>query len=64
MKIINNFVWLIVTEKAKDIFHSGIFELYILYDDGTESLITRYDEINEALENGLDIAIEVGHLNN
>jgi len=64
MKIIDNFVWLIVTEKAKDIFHSGIFELYILHDDGTESLITSYDEINKALENGLDIAIEVGHLNN
>ena len=64
MKIINNFVWLIVTEKAKDIFHSGIFELYILYDDGTESLITSYNEINKALENGLYIAIEVGHLNN
>lgn len=64
MKIVNNFVWLIVTEKAKDIFHSGIFELYILYDNGAESLITSYDEINEALENGLDIGIEVGHLNN
>jgi len=64
MKIIDNFVWLIVTEKAKDIFHSGIFELYTLYDDGTESLITSYDEINEALENGLNIVIEVGHLNN
>lgn len=62
MKIIDNFVWLVVTEKAKDIFHSGIFELYILYDDETDSLITSYDEINKALENGLDIAIEVGHL--
>lgn len=61
-KVINNFVWLIVTDKAKEIYSSGIFELYVLHNDNSESLIEEYSQISEAQENGLEIGIEVDHL--
>lgn len=64
MKIVDNFVWLIVTDKAKEIFISGLFTLYILYEDNSESLIEGFGQLVEAIEKGLDIGIEVGHLNN
>lgn len=58
----DNFVWLIVTEKAKDIWNSGLFSLFILYEDDSESLIEEYEDLDNALSNGLSIGIEVGHL--
>jgi hypothetical protein len=64
MKIIDNFVWLVVNKKAFDIYINNIFDLYVLNDDGSESLVTKAEQIFLALDNGLDIAIEVGHLNN
>ena len=60
----DQFVWLLVTEKAKDIYISGLFDLYIIYNDDSESLIEGFEQLVEALEDGLDIGIEVGHLNN
>lgn len=62
-KIVDGFIWLLVTKKAKEVFNSGLFSLYVLYDDGTEGQAESLDDINEALANGLDIGIEVGHLN-
>lgn len=62
MKVIDNFVWLVVTSKALEIFMYRLFDLYILHDDGSESLITAVHELNTAQKNGLDIAIEVGRL--
>ena len=59
----DNFVWLLVTEKAKEVFSSGLFDLYVLHDDDSESLVSKYADINDALDCGLSIAIEVGHLN-
>lgn len=59
----DGFVWLLVTEKAKEIFNSGLFSLFVLYDDDRESLIEEFEDLNKALENGLSIGIEVGHLN-
>lgn len=63
-KVINGFVWLIVTDKAKEIYSSGTFELYALYPDpdGTESLIEFRSDIDSAIECGFDIGIEVGKL--
>ena len=58
----DSFVWLLITEKSREIFMSGLFELYILYDDDSETLIEGYSQLLEALENGIDIGIEVGHL--
>lgn len=56
----DGFVWLVVTEKAKEIFISGLFSLYELHDDSSESLIEGFDQLNDALANGLSIGIEVG----
>lgn len=64
MKIVDNFVWLIVTDKAKEIFMTGLFDLYIIYNDDSEALVQGFGQLLEALEGGLDIAIEVGHLKN
>ena len=64
IKIIDNFVWLIVTSKAIEIYVYGLFDLYILNDDGSESLVTKAEQILLAIDKGLDVAIEVGHLNN
>jgi len=64
IKITNEdqFVWLIVTEKAKEIFLSGLFELYVIYSDDSESLIEGFGQLTEALEDGKDIGIEVGFI--
>jgi hypothetical protein len=58
----DGFVFMDVTDKAKEVFSSGLFELYVLHGDDSESLIESYADINDALEYGLKIAIEVGHL--
>lgn len=63
MKIVDNFVWLIVTDKAIKIYMYSIFDLYVLNDDGSESLVTNGEQLMSALDKGLDIGIEVGHLN-
>lgn len=60
----DGFVWLIVTEKAKEIFTSGLFEIYELHDDSSESLIEGFEQLNLALEQGALIGIEVGFTNN
>jgi hypothetical protein len=57
-----DFVFMDVTDKAKEIFQSGLFELYRLSDANIESLIESYADINDALESGLRIVIEVGHI--
>lgn len=61
-RIIRGVVYLLVTHKAKEIFSSGTFEMYILYSDDTESVIEMYGDIEYAHENGIDIGIEVGNL--
>jgi hypothetical protein len=60
----DGFVWLLVTDKAKEIFIGGLFELYILYSDDSESKIEGFGQLVDALENGFDIGVEVGHPDN
>jgi len=57
----DGFVYLLVTGKAKEIYTSGLFELFALYDDDSESLIESHGQLTEALEQGLDIGISVGY---
>ena len=57
----DGFVYLLVTDKAKDVYASGVFELYALYEDDSESLIESHEQLNEALEQGLDIVIGAGY---
>ena len=61
-KVVNGFVWLIVSHKAKEIWSSGTFEMFILEDDGTYTPIELYGDIEYAHESGLPIGVEVGRL--
>jgi hypothetical protein len=67
IRIIDGFVWLIVTHKAREIWEADLFELFIIYDDGSEASVYGYG-IDAALEivqkHGLEIGIEVGYINN
>jgi hypothetical protein len=58
----DNFVWLIVTDNAEEIWDKEVFDLYILYDDDSESLVENYKQLILAINEGFDIGIEVGHL--
>lgn len=62
MKIINTdgFLWLDVTSKANKLV--DVFELFILHDDGSESLVDSTRLLNTALNTGQIIAIELCHL--
>ena len=65
MKVMNDgFIYKLVSgEKAKDIFALGLFELYVVYNDDSESQIESQKDLDEALENGYDIGIAVGNIN-
>ncbi len=58
----DGFVWLIVTDSAKELWSSGALPIYELFEDGTESLITRLLHFQHALESGNDIGVEIGSL--
>ena len=62
IKIVDGFVWLLVTDQAKEVFSSGLFDVYKLHNDNSESLCESYADINDSLECGLELAIEVGSL--
>ena len=63
-KLINDLVYLLVTEKAKEIFSSGTFTLYYIGGNDAVSEITSMHDINICNEHGYDIAIEVDLLSN
>jgi hypothetical protein len=62
VKVVDGFIFLLVTDKAKEIFSSGTFNIYVLHEDETESLVRSYSDIEYAKEKGLDIGIEVGFI--
>ena len=64
MKVMDDgFVWkLINKDKAKQILMLGLFELYALYNDGSESLIQNFEDLDDAFDNGDKVGIEVGYL--
>ncbi len=57
----DGFVWLIVTDSAKELFSSGALEIFEIFDD-SESLILTREHLNKALECGNEIGVEVGSL--
>jgi hypothetical protein len=67
IKIIHGFVWLVVTNQAKEVFNTGLFELYVVFKDGTESSVHDFGSIENAIEfalsKGLEIGIEGGYIN-
>ena len=64
IKVVEDFVWLLITDKAKEVYQSGLFDgaIYVLYGDGSEDACETYEDLLIALENGLEIGIEVGHV--
>jgi len=58
----DGFVWLIVTDSAKELFSSGALPIYMLYEDDTESLITGQLMLQHALNHSNDIGVEIGSL--
>ena len=60
----DNFVWKVLTEgQAKFVFISGVFELYILYIDESETLVESIEQIETAIKQGAELGIEVGFYN-
>lgn len=66
MRVMNDgFVYKVVNgDKARQIFDLNLFELYILWEDDSESLIETHKILNEAIEDGYVIGIEVGNIKN
>ena len=59
----DGFIWLYLTEyQALQCFVSGLFEVYWLHDDGTESLVDEVSMISEAYECSENCALEVGYV--
>jgi hypothetical protein len=63
----DKFVWLDVTDQMKygNKMRETLWnahELFVIYDDDSDSVVESHDEIDEALRLGLKIGIEVGHL--
>jgi len=57
----DNFVWKVLTEgQAKFIFVSGVFDLYLLFDDDSDTLLESFPEIEKAFKEGTKVVIEVG----
>lgn len=59
----DNFVWKIVTDRALEIWDTELFCLYALHGDDTESLVMDKEELQDYLNRGFDIGIEVGFIN-
>jgi len=63
IKMNDGFCWWDVTDKAEQIFASDSIELYILYDDQSESLIESIDELIMAKSLNLKVVMELGFVN-
>lgn len=57
----DGFVWLIVTESAKELFSSGALDIYELFEDSEAQILTR-EHLDKALEYGNEIGVEVAAL--
>lgn len=64
MKITKDlFVWKIIShEQASDIFHLGVFNVFKLNEDGSESMIESEEELLEAYYEKAVMGIEVGKI--
>jgi len=58
----DGFVWLIVNDSAKELFSSGALNMYELREDGSELIIQTNTQLIKCFENGNDIGIEVGFI--
>lgn len=59
----DGFVWLLITpEQARKLWKTDVFTLYRLYDDDSEAEIESDKDLEEAIERGYQIGIEVGFI--
>jgi hypothetical protein len=63
-RIAKGIVYLLVTDKAKEIYTSGLFEMYIILNNNVAVWVDLYSDLDTALEQGFDIGIEVGSFTN
>lgn len=66
MKIVDGFVWKLIDHRTTELLLDiGIFDIYQLYDDGSESNIPTFDAFKRAIrdDKNAQFAIEVGHIN-
>ena len=57
----DGFVWLIVTDSAKELWSSGALQIYELFDE-SESLILTREHLDKALEWGNEIGVEIASI--
>jgi len=62
IKMKDGFCWWDVTDNAEAIYNIGAVELFILYDDDSESLIDNEEELFEAKSLNLRIVMELGYI--
>lgn len=61
MKNVDGFIWKVIKPtQAKLMF--GIYDLFELHDDGSESLIETRGDLDNILNRGGIVGLEVGHL--
>lgn len=59
----DGFVWLLITpEQARKLWEIDVFTLYRLYDDDSEAEIESDKDLEETVERGYQIGIEVGFI--
>jgi hypothetical protein len=63
LKANDGFLWADVTSIAESFWYTGNFDLYAIYDDGSEHLIESEQELELLVKEKTTIAIELCHLN-
>jgi hypothetical protein len=64
MKINDNFIYQILTTKqARQILGHVDLDIFALYEDGAEALITTREELDELIIKGIEVGLSVGHVN-
>ena len=63
LKANDGFLWADVTPVAESLWYTGDWDLYAIYDDGSEHLIESEQELERLVKEKTTIAIELCHLN-
>ena len=63
-KVVNGVVYLLITEKAKEVYTSGLFEVYILLNNSVVVWAEIFSDLDDALAQGFDIGVEVDSFTN
>jgi hypothetical protein len=61
LKANDGFLWADITPLAESLWYSGNWDLYAIYDDGSEHLIESEQELESIVKEKTTIAIELCH---